>query len=622
MSARAQTVPVAEPAGRDAIRARIAALLQGLPASDGDGGRLALLAERFGLSPFEAELLGLLWACAFDAELRAMLVASGPDDGFVTVRLVAALFGRDAQVRLASESPLLVWRMVREHETADGNAALTIDPAIMAWLEDRGELDRALVGRVEMLAPGAELSVWPIDGIAEGLRAGLLAGRASRLLLVTDDALAAGWFAAAVALRLGQPVIRVPAGALHGEEDAARLHRQAFLDGCIPLLSLADLDLQMPLAVTPYPVQFICGEGRLPDGKGESLDIEHRLAAPDPAEREKLWRRLWPPSASWPAGELADLALCHECGVSDIAAAAAAAPGDADEAALLLRARGRGDLGGLVRRLETSFVWDDLVLPKPVQDRLEEITFEARERIRLWTEPAAARIFPYGRGLTVLLAGPPGAGKTMAAQVIAADLGLDLLAVDLSAVVSKWVGETSKNLQQVFTSPAARRSVLFFDEADSIFAKRVEELRDAQDRHVNHDSSQLMTVLEAFPGIVLLASNLKANIDPAFLRRIRHIIDFAKPDPDGREAIWRKVLGVLLPAAAMDALTPELTKVARIEATGALIKNAALSAVFAMRRTGQPVTARLLGEMLARELAKEGAGLPDGELDDLLGDRT
>jgi SpoVK/Ycf46/Vps4 family AAA+-type ATPase len=160
--------------------------------------------------------------------------------------------------------------------------------------------------------------------------------------------------------------------------------------------------------------------------------------------------------------------------------------------------------------------------------------------------------------------------------------------------------------------------VLFFDEADALYAKRVEEVRDAQDRFANLDSSHLMTALESYPGIVLLASNLKANIDSAFLRRIRHVVDFPKPGAAARQRIWRQVVQALFPHEHARALDGDLVRVARVEATGAVIKNAALSALFATRQSQRAPSVRLLGEMLARELAKEGAGLSTRELDGLL----
>jgi vesicle-fusing ATPase len=202
----------------------------------------------------------------------------------------------------------------------------------------------------------------------------------------------------------------------------------------------------------------------------------------------------------------------------------------------------------------------------------------------------------------------------MAAQVIAADLGLDLLAVDLSAVISKWVGETAQHLQELLSSRAAQRSVLFFDEADALYAKRVEEVRDAQDRFANVDTSHLMTALEAYPGIVLLASNLKGNIDSAFLRRIRHVVEFARPDAAARAEIWRRTLTGLFGATTCAALASDITRLAQLEASGAQIKTSALSSVFAARRARQQPNLTLLAQMLSRELAKEGAGLSTRDL--------
>jgi hypothetical protein len=616
---RAASAPDLPGAERDGQRQRILAALEGKAPGTYPPGRLAELMDRFRLNALETDILATLWVGAFDADVRQALTGAEPQSGQVTVRLATGLFGHPLRVRLRSESPLLLWHMVREHELVDGNAALTMDPAILAWLESENELDRSLAGRAQLLSVAGEQPDWPVDATAQRLRESLRQGRRLRVHAATNDPLAARWFAAAVGLRLGLPVLDTRQGALAGEPEAAvRLHRRAFLDGCIPCMALEDAELSRPVGVLPYPVQFVCGQGVVPYPSDDVQDLECRLAPPDPAERERLWRRLWPQSAVWPPADLADLALCHEAGVADIAAAAATAPENAQAAALVLRERTRSDLGPLARRIDATFGWDDLVLPEPSRQRLEEIAFEARERIRVWADPQAARLFPYGRGLVALLAGPPGTGKTMAAQVIAADLGLDLLAVDLSAVVSKWVGETAQHIQHLLSSRAAQRSVLFFDEADALYAKRVEEVRDAQDRFANLDTSHLMTALETYPGIVLLASNLKANIDSAFLRRIRHVVDFAKPGAEAREQIWLKTVQALFPPGQVRRLWPELVRVARIEATGGVIKNAALSALFATRRTHTKPTARLLGEMLARELAKEGASLSGRELESLL----
>ena len=593
---------------------RIAAAIAG-QVLDLPGGRLTQLAERFGLAALDADVVAILWVGAFDPELRARLIGGEPTTGQITVRLIAALFGHPPRVRLASESALLLWQMVSEHPLIDGSAALSLDPAILAWLEGEHELDRCLAGRAQLLEQRELPIAWPVEALARRVQEGLRRGQRWRLHLISEDPLAARWCAAAFGAECGLLVMAVPSGALRAEPDAAvRLQRQAFLDGCVPCLALEDAALSQPCGVLPFPIQILHGRGAPLEVAPELHDLVCELPGPDVEERERLWRALWPECAAWPAQELADLALCHEAGVADIAAVAASAPASAGQAAEALRDRLRGELNPLVHRIDGRFVWSDLVLPPATETRLREIAFEARERARVWADPAAARLFPYGRGLVALFAGPPGTGKTMAAQVIAADLGLDLLAVDLSAVISKWVGETAQHLQELLSSRAAQRSVLFFDEADALYAKRVEEVRDAQDRFANVDTSHLMTALEAYPGIVLLASNLKGNIDSAFLRRIRHVVEFARPDAAARAEIWRRTLTGLFGATTCAALASDITRLAQLEASGAQIKTSALSSVFAARRARQQPNLTLLAQMLSRELAKEGAGLSTRDL--------
>jgi SpoVK/Ycf46/Vps4 family AAA+-type ATPase len=252
-------------------------------------------------------------------------------------------------------------------------------------------------------------------------------------------------------------------------------------------------------------------------------------------------------------------------------------------------------------------------VPDDLREALADLAYEAQARATFWERPAARRLFPQGRGLVGLFTGSPGTGKTMAAQVISAALGLDLLRIDLSAVVSKYVGETSQNLERILSRAAGMDVVLLFDEADALFGKRT-EIKDAHDRFANTDTNYLLQAIEDFPGIALLASNRKNNLDPAFIRRIRYVLDFPRPDAAQRLRIWRQVLGELCGPERLAALAGGLGGLAReVEATGAQIKFAVLAAVFAAQRGGEPLGLSHLLRGLDRELIKDGRALSERE---------
>jgi hypothetical protein len=608
---------VPETSERARLTAIVEARLRGEPSGPMPAGsaRLDALTALFGLSEFERDVVGVLWVLALAPALRGELKESG--SGHVTPLEVARLFGHAPRARLASESGARSWRIVRELELLDA-VSLALDPVALAWLEDDAELDRALVGSVRMLAGLPPPASWPVDATAREVRAGMDRGERIRLVIAVQDRCAAESFAVAVAGRLGVPVMRVEpvAHADESAERAVRVHRQAFLDRVAPCFDSSDPAQALPGDVVAFPLQFVVGR-ESPRALGGVRDVRVVLPSLSPAERAQLWLQVLPEAQAWPRRTLDELST-FEVELGEVVEAARAGPCDARQAVERVRAQSRDHMAGLVQRLESAFTWDDLVLPEGVHGRLREIAFEARERAHVWAEPEARRLYAHGRGLVALFAGPPGTGKTMAGQVIASELGLDLLRVDLSAVVSKWVGETAQNLQKILSARTSRRAVLFFDEADALYGKRVEDVRDAQDRHANMDISHLMVALESYDGIVLLATNLRANIDPAFVRRIRHLVEFPRPDDEARRQIWLRVVTALFGAAEVQRLGDELRRVAAIEATGAQIKNAALSALFSARRSQEPASARLFGDMLARELTKDGGGLSSRELDALL----
>lgn len=243
-------------------------------------------------------------------------------------------------------------------------------------------------------------------------------------------------------------------------------------------------------------------------------------------------------------------------------------------------------LGELSVRVKAQYQWDDLVLPEELQEWLQNICAQVRYRRQVFEQWGFANKLPYGRGLSVLFSGNPGTGKTMAAQVMANDLGLELYKIDLSGVVSKYIGETEKNLSRVFAEAQASNAILFFDEADALFGKRT-GVSDAHDRYANIEVSYLLQKMEEYDGIVILATNLRNNIDEAFVRRIRFILEFPFPDAGSRLQIWRKSIPALTPTAD-DIDYRWLAE--RIKVAGGNIKNIVLNAAFAAAKDDRPLS--------------------------------
>jgi len=206
-------------------------------------------------------------------------------------------------------------------------------------------------------------------------------------------------------------------------------------------------------------------------------------------------------------------------------------------------------MAGLARRIVPQYRWDDLVLPPDHVSHLRELSAAVRNRLRVMVEWGFGQKAARGTGLSALFSGPPGTGKTMSAEIIAGDLGLDLYVVDLASVVSKYIGETEKNLSRIFAAAESTSAVLFFDEADALFGKR-SEVKDAHDRYANIEISYLLQRIEIYQGLVILATNLKRNLDEAFLRRIDFVVDFPFPEVAERKRIMLAIMPQGAPVAA------------------------------------------------------------------------
>ncbi|MSM38824.1 MAG: AAA family ATPase [Geobacter sp.] len=266
-------------------------------------------------------------------------------------------------------------------------------------------------------------------------------------------------------------------------------------------------------------------------------------------------------------------------------------------------------LSALAHKIEPAYGWDDIVLPADHMDQLRELCNQARYRHVVYGSWGFGRKLSTGKGLNVLFSGPPGTGKTMGAEVIAHELGLDLYKIDLSQVVSKYIGETEKNLDRIFSEARTCNAILFFDEADALFGKR-SEVKDAHDRYANIEIGYLLQKMEEYEGVAILATNFRSNLDEAFVRRLQYVVEFPLPPLAERRRIWEKVWP---DAAPLDAgLDPEFLA-QRFEIAGGNIRNIALAAAFMAADEEGDITMQHLLRATRREFQKMGKIVSEGD---------
>ncbi|MCX5357769.1 ATP-binding protein [Streptomyces sp. NBC_00124] len=559
----------------------------------------------------------------------------------------------------ASDAPLLRHRLIALLSDPRALAppliarVLAVDEQIVTTLLGVDCLDHRLARWCEVIRPalpsGRDVGPGPADGTATGAQASSLAAvvREARgrhpLRLCFHGPAGSGRkpTARAIAAQLGLALLVVDAPALAEDADAVYgcLHlalREAELRDALVYLDGADTLLPAPGRAAPERLAAALDEHRgvvvLGTTEAWAPSTHHPLGVlniaftlPAAAERHLMWRQALSAAgveASAPdVFVVADrfrlsLGQIHDAALTASAAARLHGAGRDGElslstAELFAAARQeRGhDLSALARRVRLVHGWDDLVVPDDVLRQLNELTMRVQYRTRVLDEWGFGRKLSGGKGVAALFAGPPGTGKTMAASVIAAALGLDLFAVDLSRVVSKYVGETEKNLARVFDAATDTDAVLFFDEADALFGKR-SEVRDAHDRYANIEIAYLLQRMEQYEGLAVLATNLRHHLDQAFTRRLHIVVDFPFPDVPERLRIWQ----TCLPAQTPTAPDVDLAELARYRLAGGSIKNVVLGAAFLAAAEGVPVGRQHLVDASRREHHKTGQVVADLEL--------
>jgi hypothetical protein len=424
-------------------------------------------------------------------------------------------------------------------------------------------------------------------------------------------------------------VAAMKAGPLPFEQAAWLLAREAALQSAVlclentdclvaePEKHLLELNALIESAKTFSRLTFMSGSRHWqpPDFTHECLFLSIAVSRPDLGTCKRLWDQNLAA-----CGRLADdvdsavLAGKFRFGLSQIQDALAAAENLArwrspenwritpSDLASACRAQSSPKLGALAQKIEPRQTWSEIVLPHDHLAQLKELCEQARHRHRVYGDWGFDRKLSLGKGLNALFSGPPGTGKTMAAEVIANELQLDLYRIDLSQVVSKYIGETEKNLHQIFLEAQTAHAILFFDEADALFGKR-SEVKDAHDRYANIEVGYLLQKMEEYEGVAILATNLGGHIDEAFLRRMHFIVEFPFPDQEYRRQIWKVVFPHEAPLAEevdFDALARE------IKLAGGNIKNIALAAAFYAAGNGQIIQMPHLWQAARREHQKLG----------------
>lgn len=579
----------------------------------------AILCRQFGLTREESDMLQAIIALYMEPQLESVYayLQDHSGRGYVTESLITRLFGYRHTLSLSALSSSRLWGIIIEKECEHGGPSrFECDAHVFHWLQGKTELDESLIGIGHFQIPHDPLPGWPMDETVQYISKMIEKAPHQPLRLCLEGSEGSGrkTFAACVSNQFGMPLLVLDTNHVADEKwNQVYIHaqRQAYLDRCALAWSGHNIEQRRwPNIVSAFQIQFIiCSPGQsLPSVEGI---VDHRISIPALTieERRHIWRRHVPVSATWPEEELEEMIQRYQVTIGQIVSIARHRIESIQEATELLKESSRHQLGKLAHYMECPFNWDDLVVSEWLQKYLEDFVFEAETREQFWENKNAQRLFPQGKGLIALFSGPPGTGKTMAAQVIAAELGLDLFRIDLSSVVSKYVGETSKNLDRILSRARQMNAVLLFDEADALFGKRT-EIKDAHDRYSNTDTNYLLQAIESYPGLAILASNKKGNIDAGFMRRLRFILEFSRPDTEQRFQIWKRNVKELAGEGCLAGLKTKLHFLAKtVELSGAQIKFAVLSALFISRKEHSSLTIRHLLLGLERELIKEGRGV-------------
>ncbi|MDP5279830.1 ATP-binding protein [Sphingomonas sp. DG1-23] len=575
---------------------------------------LLMLASRLDLSDFERDILLLCLAAELDPGMQESFAAAqgGQGRSNPSFALAMSLFDHAAWDALSPERPLRYWHLIetaRSGATPLTTAALRIDERVANFAKGLNHLDSRVAALLEPapassapLAPSHQQRVAEIERVARR-------PVPARIALVGPDRDSKQRLAAAAAAALGLPCYRLTADAIPIGAELDNFLRLWMRESLLLPFALHLDAHDLPSAAEQSLRRLVRRAGGLVfvdlrDGlSGLDIDARVDIAKPGAAEQRAEWLAQLDevPDNS----EIAARLSSHfDLNFADIRAIVSEAQLGEESEPLGERlwrgsvTRARPSLAQLAHRIEVKPSCRDIVLPDSEMALLDQIAAQVRGRSTVYDDWGFRDRMNRGLGVSALFAGDSGTGKTMAAETLADRLDLDLYRIDLSAVVSKYIGETEKNLRDVFDAAEAGGAILFFDEADALFGKR-SDVKDSHDRYANIEIDYLLQRMEAFAGLAILATNMKSALDPAFVRRLRFIVNFPYPGPAERRRIWERAFPPGVPMRAVD-----FDRLAQLDLTGGNIHGIAINAAFMAAAADTPVTMDVLLDACRIELRK------------------
>jgi AAA+ superfamily predicted ATPase len=582
------------------------------------------LTDYFGLSTFERDVVLLCAGVEMDSNLASLCAVrqDSTQRPQATFGLALATLEEPHWSALSPVRPLRRWRLAETaDDTSPANARLRLDERVLHFLAGINYLDTRLQPLLRVYGDAAAMTDThgdTVDTVLEFLRE-----RQASLPVVHlqgDDRDGQADIAARIAATLGLQlhVLRaedIPADANERDAFAVLWQREAALLSSALLVECSDHAHAVGvtrLAERLGGLLFVASREPL-ESQGDSL----RFTVDRPGARDQrwLWEAALGPAARKLNGSLDGVASQYRLSAQTILSTGASirtaiTSSDAPDEVLwrACRTLGRRHLDELAQRIEPASRWDELVLPEHQKAILRQVASYVRNRLKVCEDWGFAGKNTRGLGLSTLFAGESGTGKTMAAEVLANELNLDLYRIDLSSVVSKYIGETEKNLRKVFDAAESSGAILLFDEADALFGKR-SEVKDSHDRYANIEVSYLLQRMEAYTGLAILTTNQKAALDPAFQRRLRFVVQFAFPDAAQREAIWRSIFPAATPTDGLN-----YGRLAQLQVAGGNIHNIALNAAYLAAEAGEPVSMAHLLRAAHSESAKRERPLNEAEI--------